>query len=180
MTWIPTYRADYTKFVIKQLLAFAQRDQRDALDYVGGVGTLPSIVTYQTSPVAVPQFPGVLIAPERATFDHQAVGTRHYATIVTCVVIVQHQDPQIIVDLAEDYLRALDLIFCTVPISDFHSSWPLQFPTLSSSVQQTVPLADGTVQELFVSSHNYDDVRKMRDKFTCTASLELLIEREES
>jgi hypothetical protein len=179
MTWNPTYQADFTKRVVRQLLALVQRDQRDALDWVGGQGNLRSIQSYHVAAIPVLQFPAVLIAPMRSTFDQEAVGTRHSTSAYYCAVRDIHQDAEVVADRLQDYVQALDAIFMSLPLSDFQQSWPLILQPTQRTVD-TVPLATGTLKELFVTSHNYDEIRQTKNGFHFAAAMEISIEREEA
>lgn len=178
MPWTSTYNATFTKLLLRQLLAFIQRDQRAALDWVGGTNVLDSLVSYQLAPLTIPQFPAVLVAPMQSVFVQESVGSRQSVSRIYCAVAVAHQEAQVLAELVQDYLRALDAIFNTLPLSDFYSTWPLTLPVLGSIT--TTALAAGTVKELFVVSHNYDEIRRVKTQFACAATLELLIDREET
>lgn len=178
MAWSPKYNAAFTKALIRQLLAIVQRDSRAALDYVGGAGVLPDIVSYQLAPLIIPQFPAILIAPMQSVFVQESVGTLQSATRIYCAVAVTHQDGEVLAELVQDYVQALDAVFNTLPLYDFFSSWPLTHPILGNI--NTQPLADGSVKELFVLSHNYDEIRRVRMAWQLAATLELQIDREET
>lgn len=178
MTWTSKYNATFTKLLIRQLVAFIQRDQRAALDFVGGTDVLPSFVTYQLSPQALPQFPAVLVAPMQLPFVPEAVGSLEYSVRLYCAVGVAHQDPEVLAELAQDYIHAIDAIFNTIDIPDFYSS--LSLTLRSTGAINTTALAAGTVKDLFVVSHNYDQIRRAQSGFQCAATLELLIDREET
>src|SRR6267142_5488519 len=163
MAWTSVYQARYTKPIVRQLMAIVQRDQRAALDFVGGPGILQDIVTYQLAPLSVPQFPALMIAPERTAFDHEAVGTRHSANRFYAAIAVTNQDRQVTAELIQDYVLALDAIFNTVLLSDFYLSLPLTLRHLPPGFT-TAPLVSGILKELFVASHNYDEIRIKRDQ----------------
>lgn len=180
MSWTSAYNATFTKPVVRQLMAFIQRDQRDALDFVGGAGVLPDFVTYQLSPMAIPQFPGVVVTPAETIFDQDAVGSRHSSNPIVCAVAVANQDQDVLAELIQDYVCALDAIFSTVPLSDFYSSWDLLLRILGSNAIPTTALESGSVKELFVVRHQYGQIRQRANGFVCSATLELKIDREET
>lgn len=189
MAWASKFNAGFVKPLIRQLLAIIQRDQRAALDWVGGTGVLPDIVSYQLAPLLIPQFPAVLVMPNETQFAQEAVGSLQSANRVFAVIAVTHQDGQAVVELLEDYTRALDAIFNTVPLSDFYTPLSLTLPILGGTATgpasptpgaiQTTALNAGSVKELFVVSHLYNEIRQRRPGFACSATLELHIDREE-
>lgn len=189
MSWTSAYNSNFTKLMIRQLMAIIQRDQRAALDWVAGADVLLGIQNFQLAPTPTSQFPALLLAPTRSHFDQQAVGSLHYSTNVYCGIAVTHQDAQVLVEMVQDYVQALNAIFNTLVLPDFYVSLPLSLSFLGSNNPSsspspgnvnTVPLVVGTVKELFVLSHSYDEIKRNKQAFACTASLELVIDREES
>jgi hypothetical protein len=181
MAWSATYRADFTKRVIYQLMAFLQRDMRDALDWVASLDglaePLPSVVTWQMAPWTIPQYPAALVVPADTVLDQMAVGSRHSESAIFCAIAVAHQDPDICAAWVQDYARALDAVLMSIHFADFFQSWPIALTFTTQN--QTLPLEAGTLKELFVIRHNYDEIRRNKDRFACAASLEVRIEREE-
>lgn len=178
--WTPLYKADFTKLVVRQLLALVQRDIQDALDSISDApGEFEPFHTYQLSPLAMPQFPAILIVPQRSIFDQLSVGTSHSVTHYYVAVGVDHADPNALAEKIEDYVRAVDYVLTALPIPDFYTSWPL---TMSKKVPtvQTTALVPGTVKEMFVMSHAYDEMRRLNNKWAMVATLDLLVEREEA
>jgi len=179
MPWSSVYQARYTKPIVRQMMAVVQRDQRAALDFVGGAGVLPSIVAYQLAPLSTPQFPALMIAPERTAFDHEAVGSRHSANRFYLAIAVTNHNRQVTAELIQDYVLAMDAVFNTVPLSDFSLALPLALPHLGPGFN-TSGLTGGILKELFVASHNYDEIRIKRDQFSGIGILELLVDLEEA
>ncbi len=196
MAWVSKYNAQFTKTLIRQLVAIVQRDQRAALDFVGGANVLLDIQTYQIAHATLPQFPAVLIAPMNSQFVQEAVGSLQSGNKIYCAVAVAHQNSQVLAELSQDYVRALDAIFNTLTsdnnLYQFYQSWPLTLPSLGGGGNltspagptpgsiQTTPLAAGSVKELFVVSHQFDEIRRARNSFVQAATLEVVIDREET
>ncbi len=176
----PKFQADFLKLLIRQLIAFVQRDIRDALDIVGGTDTLPVIASYQLSPTAITQYPALLVAPDRSEFVREAVSTLQSVSALLAVVGVQHQDPEVLSELVQDYVRAVDMVFNALPLSDFYSAQPISMRIFGPGSVQTTALKQGTVKDLFVSAHIYDEVRRQKQGFACAASLMLVVDREEA
>jgi len=122
MTWTPKYDAGFTKNLIRQLFAVVQRDMRDALDFVAGPNVLTTFQNYQLSATPANQFPSLLMAPIRSKFVQEAVGSLQYQTQIIAALAVAHQDPDVLAEQLQDYIRALDAVFNTLPLSDFSQS----------------------------------------------------------
>lgn len=187
MAWASQYQAEFTKPLIRQLLAFIQRDQRAALDWVAGQNVLTSIADYQTAPRATPQFPYVLLYADELVFDPSAVGSRAYACRLICEVAAAHQNFQQLAEIVQDYARAIDAILMTLPLPDFYQSWPLTLPIFGSTSPSTpdtpsgdtTPLLVGSVKELFVVRHKLGRVGRIGQGFAGSALIEIHVDREE-
>lgn len=183
MSWTPSHGATFTQPLIRQLMAFVQRDQRAALDYVGGANVLPSIVTFQLSPQLINQFPALLIAPGPSVFDldsnfaAETGGSIHYTCAVYAVIAVTHQDQHTLTEFLEQYMRALDVLFNSVHLSDFYQGWPLTLPVLGTIT--TNALNAGTVKGLLTAQHT-PEIRNPRNKFGMAGTIELHIEMDET
>lgn len=181
MPWTAPYQADYTKLLIRQLLSIVQRDQRSALDFVGGAGVLPDIVSYQLAPLTRPIFPAVLIYPVGEEFDQAAWRAAKGVIELLCNIAVTNPDNQTLIEQAQDYVRALDLIFNVLPTTNFTDLYTSRPVTIEFLGVVTAPaLAVGTVKELFVASHRYDMVAANMTEFSVMGSLRLRIDRIET
>ena len=183
MTWTAKFNAGFTKPIIRQLLAFIQRDQRAALDFVGGANVLPSIVSYQISPTVITQFPAILVSPGISLFDRDAVGTLKYTTQIFCSVAITHQDQQVASELLQDYARAIDALMNALALgepglSDFHLPWPLTMPALGAITTTPLPITSN-VNDLWVASHT-PEIRNLRTRFDMASTLELHLDMEET
>jgi hypothetical protein len=179
--WKPVYTADFSKRLVYQMVAFLQRDLPSALAWVASTDQeppLPNIVTYQTAPYTIPQYPALLVVPADTSFDPDSVGTRAGSYEFLVAAAVAHQDAGVCAALVQDYVRALDAVLMSIDIADFALPWPITLPFTTQTV--TIPCTYGTVKELFVGRHNYDDVRRQKDRFACAATLEVHIDREEA
>jgi hypothetical protein len=183
MAWSSQYNAAYTKPLVRQLMAICQRDMRAALDAVGGANVLASIVTWQFAPVAIPQFPAIVIAPMRLAFDRAAVGARKYAVEIQCGVAVAHQDAEVLAELVQDYARALDMVFMTLADGGDGLAQLYSTHTLTHRVLGTITaaaLAAGSVKELFVSAHELNEIGRGKKGFEMAATLQVIAEMEEA
>src|SRR5690349_17510541 len=111
MSWASKYQARFTKDLVRQLVAMVQRDQRAALDFVGGAGELAGFASYLIADTPLQQFPSLLITPMDEVFDRDAVGSLHSTAKILVGVAVTHQDRAVLAELVQDYVRAVDAIF---------------------------------------------------------------------
>ena len=181
VVWGAPYNADFTKLLIRQLIAIVQRDQRAALDWVGGVNVLPSIVSYQLAPLTQPIFPALMLYPLSARFSQDTWRALKSEIDLHCAIAVTNADNQTLIEQVQDYVRALDAIFNVLPATNFTDLYTDKTLTLDlPGVIQAPALAQGTVQELFVAEHAYDQIQPMRTEFVVVASLRLRIWRTET
>ena len=180
MPWTSKYNAQFTKPLVRQLVGIIQRDQRAALDFVGGAGVFADFQDYQFALTPITQFPAVQLTPLRIDFDEEAVGTLHQVVQLGCVVAVSHQDPQPLAELLEDYVRAVDAIFNTIVPSDFTAALTLTHRMFSGGSITTAGIQAGSaVTKLFVASHDYSEIKAQHDKFAMAGILSVIVEMEE-
>lgn len=179
MAWSSKYAAKFTKPLIRQLLAILQRDIAAALEDVAPGAGLSKPVEYDLAVAPINQFPAVLLAPQTVAFDEEAIGTLHETIRIYCALAVAHQNRNIIAEQIQDYVRALDEVFNSVPLSDF--ALPLTLEAPPEIAGTTVGLPAGRVMRLFVEGHAYDELRQAGTRgFAMAAVISLLIEMEES
>jgi hypothetical protein len=180
MTWTPRYNASFAKPIGLQLLALIQRDQRAALDWAGSPSNaLKDFQSYQVSPLSIKQFPAVMVSPTNILFSHESQRTRESTQRFYVAIAVAHQDSQVLSQLVQDYLRAVDAILSTVEPYDFYQALNLDLMGLGPIVTAALDPLKVKVMELFIASHNYDEIRQAKTGFQCAAVLELHIDMEE-
>lgn len=166
---------------MRQLVAVVQRDQRAALDDVGGTGVLASFAGYYFGGVPVKQFPALAIAPLRVSFDRDAVGSLRETYGIAVGVAVADQDPQVSAERLEDYMRAADEILNTMPLSDFSAPLTLTHPMFSGGSLALAGLPSTTrVTDLFVAGHDYGEIQRLRAGFATAGVIALELDVEES
>jgi hypothetical protein len=181
VAWIKQFNSVFSKLVARQLMAVIQRDQRSALDDVGGAGALASFVGYYFGGVPIKQFPAVALAPLRIAFDREAVGSLSEQLTIAVAIAVQHQDPQAAAETLEDYMRAIDELLNSMLLSDFSAALTLTHPMFSGgSIALTGLPATTRVTDLFIESHDYGEIRRLRTGFATTGVIALLLDVEES
>lgn len=183
MTWTPAYQATYSDPLIRQLIALIQRDQRAALDFVGGTGVLPDIQDYQLAAESLPTFPYLWIYDDDLIFDQDAVGSRHYVVKLYAEIAVAHQDYQQLAILRRLYANAIDALLMTMSVqfSDFFVGQQLTLPTLGPNPVTTTPLQAGSVKELFVTRHRLGRIGALKGTggFAASTVIEFIVDREE-
>lgn len=182
-TTYTAYGATLTKPLVRQLLALIQRDERAALDFVGGANVLPDFASYQLAPLTIPQFPSVLVVPTDVEFDRDSSGgALRYVARLEVEIAVLNQDPQMLAELAQDYLAAMTALLTSLPLSDFYADHDLRLPILGAAPAVAAALAIGSVKDLWIARHEISEIRKKRDGsgFAMAAGLEVLVDREES
>jgi hypothetical protein len=181
MAWTKQFNSVFSKLITRQLMAVIQRDQRAALDDVGGAGALTSFVGYYFGGVPIKQFPAVALAPFQIAFDRDAVGSLHETLRLAVIIAITHQDPQAAAETLEDYMRAMDELLNSMLLSDFYAALTLTHPMFSGgSINLTGLPATTRVTDLFIESHDYGEIRRIRTGFATTGVIALLLDVEES
>jgi len=181
VAWTKQFNSVFSKPIARQLMAVIQRDQRAALDDVGGAGVLPSFVGYYFGGVPIKQFPAIALAPMRIAFDREAVGGLAEQLTMAIAIAITHQDPQAAAEALEDYMRAVDELLNSMVLSDFYAALTLTHPMFSGgSVALTGLPATTRVTDMFIESHDYGEIRRIRTGFATTGVIALLLDVEES
>lgn len=183
MAWTSKYNAQFTKPLVRQLLAIIQRDIRAALDHVGGTGVLPVFNTYHRSMYAMPQLPAILVAAHDVAFDEEAHFTEHMNPArIAVVVACAHQTPDLLSELVEDYVRAVHEILVTAADNpgDFTATdIPLPSPPYEADALSP-GLAAGSVKGLSIAGHALSEVLdNPKGGFMMSATLTVAVEMEE-
>jgi len=185
MAWVSRWKAAFIKPVAPQLMAIINRDIQAALDDVSGTpGVYAPFVEYDLAFLPVQQFPALLLAPERIEFDRDANDVIHAKAYVEVRVGVTHQDRNTLVQILEDYVRAVDEVLQSAFFltgTDFASTTiPLPTPPFpAGSLSPGLP--GGVPCDLFIESHGYEDMpRPAKSAFAMSAKLSVMVEMEES
>lgn len=179
MAWAAKYEAKFSRPIVRQLVAIVQRDQRAALDWVGGANVLAGFVDYAFAERAIRQFPGLLITPARIDFSEESVGSLSEVLLLGCAIAIAHQDAELLGEQIQDYTRAVDAIFQAIGPADWAADLTLTHPMFSGGSISTGGLSAGTVRRLFVAAHDYGELRARAEGFAKAATLSLLVELEE-
>jgi hypothetical protein len=183
MAWTSRYKARFTKPLVRQLLGIILRDIRPALDDVAGAGVLPEFASYHRSKTAIVQFPGILVAAHDVEFDPEALGTRHQNPVrLVAAVACAHQNPDLLSEMVEDYVRAVDEILTSAweltPTDFAATDLPLPSPPFEPGTLS--PGLGDAVIGLTILGHSMSDVLATDRGMQMAGSLTLAIEVEES
>jgi hypothetical protein len=187
MPWSSQYAAQFSKPLVRQIVALIYRDQRAALDDVAGVDVLPNFAEFDIAKVPILQYPGIFIAAHRERFDEESQQTLHATVELAGAVAVTHQDRNVLAEICADYVRAVDEIlrsaFERTP-SDFYASG-LALPARPAGPfapgETTIGLTSGILKRLWIESHDFTEaVSAPQSLFAMAAGLSIVAELEES
>lgn len=202
MAFASFFQAKFTKTLLRQLMAIIQRDATAAIDYVTGVpGSLRPWVEYSFSAYttqvrlektyAFEQFPFLMMIPRSVDFfDPESVQSRESTNRIEIMVGVANQDRNLMVEQAEDYVRAVDVIVSslgaqvnnnsTPNFNDFYTPLPLVVPYPQSPAQSVISdglggpvttdgMQPGSVKACYPVSHEYGEVYRASGVLQMTA-----------
>ena len=198
-TFNPFFAAQFEQPVAYQLMGVIQRDQRAALDYVGGTNVLPSFLEYNFAYYPPTQWPAVLLAVQDNTFTNPSVvQAREQRLNIEITVAVSNADRNQLVLQAWQYLRAIDLIVASLGaqvnpdylpnFNDFYNgngALPLVVPFPSASGQSvinttTAGVQAGSVRACYPTNHRFSEIARPQESWEMTASLNLRVELTET
>jgi hypothetical protein len=185
MPWSSHYAAQFSKPLVRQIVALIYRDQRAALDDVAGVNVLPSFAEFDIAKVPILQYPGIFIAAHRERFDEESQQTLHAVVELAGAVAVTHQDRNVLAEICADYVRAVDEILRSAfERTDFYASG-LALPARPAGPfapgETTTGLTPGVLKRLWIESHDFTEaVSAPQSLFAMAAGLSIVAELEES
>jgi hypothetical protein len=167
VTWVSKFNSSSVNLLVRQLMAIIQRDQRAALDQVAGAGVLPDITGYYFTERPFKQFPSLMLRVLRTEWQREeSPMTRQGTHIMACAVGVQNQDPEPCAELMEDYVEALNTILESIQPGDFRAALTLTHPMYAGGSVVLSGIPTGVeVTSIFVQSHDYSALAKLRDGF---------------
>lgn len=178
MAWKSKFNSASSKLLVRQLMAIIQRDQRAALDNVGGAGVLPSIVGYYFSQRAIKQFPSVMLRVDRTQWKREeSPFTRLGEHRVICAIAAEHQNPEACAELVDDYMEALEELFESIGLADFQAPLSLTHPMLDAIT--TAGLQTMQVHSVIVQDSNYAGIGRTPNGFAIAGVITIEIETEE-
>ena len=187
MAWTSKYAAQFSKPLVRQLVAIVYRDQRAALDFVAGANVLPSFAEFDISKVPILQFPGIFIAAHREHFDEQSQQTLHATIELAGAVAVTHQDRNVLAEICANYVRAVDAIIRSaweLTPQDFYAAGlalPARPAGPFAAGETTVGLTPGILTRLWVDTHDFTEALSApQSLFAMAAGFSVIAELEET
>lgn len=179
MSWTSLYNSISEKDMVRQLMAIIQRDQRAALDSVGGANVLPSFASYYFSETAIRQYPALMLRAPRVQFDSNAELFRRATHTLACAVAVQHQNPEEAVELLEDTVEAMNRLLNSISLADFHTPLTLTHPKFGGALALNGLPAEVSIGDLRVLNHDTTASARVTGGFAMAGILTLEIDTTE-
>lgn len=156
---IPEYDAQFAKPLVNQLLAILQRDQQTALDLVNAdrpAGReLKPFAAFHKEAAPIQNWPALVLVVQQTSFDAASdSGLRTESVHFFCAFALTGTDPEWLSEDAMDYLRAVDIILTSVPLSDFYASLSISHVTVPGGTTKPLDPAVSKVKDLRVEEHN--------------------------
>lgn len=155
----PRYQAQFAKPLVNQLIALLQRDQQEALDVINAARpagrALKPFAAFHKEAGTVQNWPALVLVPQETTFDTQSDDDlRTQSLHFICAMAITGTDPEWLAEDALDYLRAVDTVLTSAPLSDFYLALAISHRTVPGG--QTTPLdpAVSRVMDLRVTRHD--------------------------
>lgn len=156
---IPAYQAQFAKPLVNQLLAIIQRDQAAALAVVNSTRPanrpLRPFAAFHKEAAPIQNWPALVLVAQDVAFDAaSALGLRTQSIRFFCALGVTGTDPEWLADDAMDYLRAVDIILSSLPLSDFYQPLPVSHRTLPSSATGGISASAAKILDLRITRHD--------------------------
>ncbi len=178
------YAAQFAKPLINQLIAVLQRDQQSALDIINasrpaGRELVPFTAFFKEA-APIQNWPALVLVAQQTTFDPNTdIGLRTETVQFFCAMALSGTDPEWLAEDAMDYLRAVDMVLTSAPLSDFYLALPIAQTTVPGGVTTGLP-ATAKIQDLRVTRHNLGSlVTRRSGAFARGPQIEFEVEMEE-
>jgi hypothetical protein len=180
----PKYSAQFSKPLVNQLIAILQRDQQAALDIVNagrpaGRALLPFAAFFKEA-APIQNWPSLVLVAQQTQFDPNGdIGLRSETIQFFCALAISGADPEWLAEDAMDYLRAVDSVLVSAPLSDFYLALPIAQTTAPGGVTTGLP-ASSKIQDLRVTRHDLGAlVRRRGGSFSRGPQIDFEVEVEE-
>jgi hypothetical protein len=155
----PRYQAQFAKTVVNQLIAILQRDQQAALDLVNATRpagrALKAFATFYKEAAPIQNWPALVLVAQQITFDDASdADLRTESVRFFCAMALTGTDPEWLSEDAMDYLRAVDMVLTSAPLSDFYAALPITHTTVPAGVTTPLDPAVSKIQDLRVTRHD--------------------------
>ena len=153
------YQAQFAKPLVNQLLAILQRDQQAALDIVNadrpaGRGLKP-IIAFHKEAAPIQNWPALVLVAQEDLFDDASDSDLRTQTIrFFCALGITGSDPEWLAEDAMDYLRVVDMVLTSFPLSDFYTPLPINHRTVTSGETAGLDPLVSKIQDLRITRHD--------------------------
>jgi hypothetical protein len=181
----PRYEAQFAKPLVNQLLAILQRDQQAALDLVNAARpagrALKPFAAFHKEAAPIQNWPALVLVAQQTAFDEISDDDlRTQSVRFFCALALTGADPEWLSEDAMDYLRAVDVVLTSAPLSDFYSALPIAHVTVPGGTTTPLDPATSKILDLRVVRHDLGALVARRSGALARGpQIEFVIEMEE-
>jgi hypothetical protein len=155
----PRYQARFAKTLVNQLIAILQRDQQAALDLLNAARpagrTLKPFAAFHKEAAPIQNWPALVLVAQQVAFDNTSdADLRTESVQFFCGMALTGADPEWLSEDAMDYLRAVDMVLTSAPLSDFYAALPIAHSTVPGGTTAPLDPAISKIQDLRVTRHD--------------------------
>lgn len=155
----PRYQAKFAKTLVNQLIAILQRDQQAALDLVNAARpagrALKRFAAFHKEAAPIQNWPALVLVAQETAFNHDSdADLRTESVRFFCALALTGTDPEWLSEDAMDYLRAMDMVLTSAPLSDFYAALPIAHVTVPGGTTTPLDSAVSKIQDLRVTRHD--------------------------
>ncbi len=179
------YQAQFAKPLVNQILAILQRDQQEALDIVNAERpagrTLKPIVAFHKEAAPIQNWPALVLVAQEDLFDGASDSDLRTQSIrFFCALAITGSDPEWLAEDAMDYLRMVDMVLTSFPLSEFHTPLAISHRTVPSGETTGLDPLVSKVQDLFITRHDLGAlVNRRGGALARSPQIELTVQLEE-
>ena len=179
------YQAGFSKPLINQLIAILERDQQAALDIVNA-GRPPGrelkpFAAFHKEAAPIQNWPALVLVAQETSFDQDSDADLRTQTLrFFCALGITGTDPEWLAEDAMDYLRAVDIVLTSAPLSDFYIPLSINHRTVPGGQTAGLNTSVSRVLDLRVTRHDLGALVARRGGALARGpQIEFLIELEE-
>ena len=155
----PRYQAQFAKVLVNQLIAILQRDQQAALDLVNAARpagrTLKPFAAFHKEAAPIQNWPALVLVGQQVSFNNDSdADLRTESVQFFCAMALTGMDPEWLSEDAMDYLRAVDMVLTSAPLSDFYAALPIAHSTVPGGTTMGLDPAVCRILDLRITRHN--------------------------
>src|SRR5574337_1184679 len=153
------YQAQFSKPLVNQLLAILQRDQQAALDIVNAPRppgrALKPFAAFHKEAAPIQNWPALVLVAQETAFDPASDPDLRTQTLrFFCAMAITGTDPEWLAEDAMDYLRAVDIVLASLPLSDFYVPLSLTHRTVPGGATAGLDPSVSKVHDLRITRHD--------------------------